>query len=177
MSRGPEHTKVYGHEETNVYCEVSNANIYRLTQMERKKWRVGRRDGGLCASFWWSVDAHRLESLPSPTTMTDQPTRCQHMFLAELNQPPALHPARIRSCLAQFSRSSIMCRFGSGERIPMPPSRERPLPTDNSPAPASSTVFQATPPPSERRPSYHRSLQQALTDRDFGQPAVLRYLG
>ena len=52
MSRGPEHTKVYGHEETNIYCEVSNANIYRLTQMERKKWRGGTGgDGGLLPPF------------------------------------------------------------------------------------------------------------------------------
>ena len=78
-----------------------------LTQMERKKWRVGEERWGRSASFWWSVDAHRLESLPGPTTMTDQPTRCQHMCLAvilfELKQPPALHPARIKqSCLAHF---------------------------------------------------------------------------
>ena len=78
MSRGPEHTNVYGHEETNIYCEVSNANIYRLTQMERKKWRVRRRDGGLfclllvvcrCASPGISAqpDDHDRPANPLPT--------------------------------------------------------------------------------------------------------------
>ena len=127
MSRGPEHTKVYGHEETNIYCEVSNANIYRLTQMERKKWRVGRREErrGGSASFWWSVDAHRLESLPSPTTMTDQPTRCQHMFLAVIcsnsTQPPGSASSTYQGELPRpfFPEGSSMescAGFGSGER-------------------------------------------------------------
>ena len=75
--------------------------------MERKKWRGGggRRDGLClllvvcrCASPEISAqpDNHDWPANPLPTYVP------LAVICSNSNQPPALHPARIRSCLAHF---------------------------------------------------------------------------
>ena len=121
----------------------------------------GRREerrGGGSASFWWSVDAHRLESLPSPTTMTDQPTRCQHMFLAVIcsnsTQPPGSASSTYQGELPRpfFPEGSSMNHVpvlarekDTDAAIPRGPNCHPKI----DPPPASATVFQATPPSRE----------------------------
>ena len=151
--------------------------------MERKKWRGGggRRDGLClllvvcrCASPEISAqpDNHDWPANPLPTYVP------LAVICSNSNQPPALHPARIRSCLAHFFQKQHESCAGLArdkDTDALTPARSvTSYQNKNSPASASSShaafreapIVPSFPPTLTHRPRFWAA-----------QPAVLRDLG